>query len=364
MNKYLAFEDVLIVPKFSEISSRKNVDLSISFLGLNLKNCIISSNMDTITESHMAAAMIKNGGMGCLHRFCTIERNVEMFYETIDLVANADVYFNKPMVSVGVGDNEYKRAMALYDAGATHFIIDVAHGAAQHVVNMYDRLRSRLSDNCYIIVGNFATADSIKEFNKRIKNRRLPDAYKIGIGGGSLCTTRVVTGAGLPTLASILECKSLGFPIISDGGIRSSGDVSKSLAAGASLVMLGGMISGTDETPGELIYEGIWTKEKLPFSQVPKTAIDSHYKLLGKKYRGSASKSSYEVQGKSGTPEGEETLVAYKGSVKDIIKNIEGGLKSSFSYVGAKDLTSFQKNAIMVEITSNGTRESQAHGKI
>ncbi len=356
--KYLSFDDTLLLPKFSEISSRKNVSLSQDFLGMKLTSPVISSNMDTITESRMAATMIKSGAMGCLHRFCTIEENVKMFHDTIDLVAQGGGSFNKPMVSVGVGENEYKRAMALFDAGATHFVIDVAHGAATHVVEMYDRLRTSFNNlsfnNHYIIVGNFATAESIKEFNKRVLNKRKPDAYKIGIGGGSLCTTRVVTGCGLPTLSSLQDCKSLGLVLIADGGIRGSGDIAKSLAAGASVVMLGGMLSGTDETPGDLLnYSGL---PQHPMSIAP----------CFKKYRGSASFASYEVQGKNDShraPEGEETLVAYKGPVNKILTNIDAGLRSSFSYVGAKDLTSFRENSILVEITNNGAKESSAHGK-
>lgn len=341
MRECLSFDDVLIVPKFSTITSRKNVNLSSNFLGLNLQLPIISSNMDTITEATMASAMALNGGIGALHRFNSIEQNVNQFKSTIGNV----------FVSIGIGDNEYERALALKEAGATHFIIDVAHGAATHVVEMYDRLREILPENCYIVVGNFATGESIRQFNNHIKSKRKPDAYKCGIGGGSNCSTRVITGCGLPTIASILDCSTNGHITIADGGILNSGDIAKALAAGASMVMIGNLLSGTNETPGEIE----WSYDETGHLVTPGF----------KKYRGSASKESYEVQGKISehrTPEGISRMVACKGPVKDILQQLEAGLKSSFTYVGASDMINFRENAELVRTTNSGAIESTPHG--
>ena len=257
IEEVLSFDDVLIVPQYSSIASRKDVDTS----SFGLKVPIISSNMDTITGHVMANEMNMLGAAACLHRFNSIQENIEEFKKSP----------NSTMVSIGIGSAELERAICLFEAGANHFVIDVAHGAASHVVEQYDKIRSIVKDNATIMVGNFATRENIIDFNYAIKSTRLPNSYKVGIGGGSLCTTRVVTGCGLPTFASILDCTKADVPIIADGGIRNSGDLVKALAAGASAVMVGGLLSGTDETPGQLVP-------------------DSSGVVLYKKYRGSASR--------------------------------------------------------------------------
>lgn len=373
MIETLAFDDVLITPKFSNIVSRKDVNLSQTFLGLSLDLPIISSNMDTITHYDMALAMDKAGASSALHRFCNIGANVKEFYSCSQIVKN------NPIVSIGIGKHELSRAIALSEAGAKHFLIDVAHGAAQHVVDQYDLLRSNLPDNAYIIVGNFATGESIDVFNSHVKSVRKPDAFKVGIGGGSMCTTRLVTGVGLSTFSSIIDCATSGYPIIADGGMRTSGDVAKALAAGASVVMLGYMLAGTDETPGDIIELFETDKWSIKATKSFKT-IDDFYSLRKydasfpvnilinkyKKYRGSASQESYKAQGKESSyisPEGESTLVEYKGPVSDILKQIEGGLRSSLSYTGSKNLTQFRESAKFIRVTQNGNIESSAHGK-
>lgn len=718
MTKAISFDDVLIVPKFSEIKSRAEVDMSFLFLGDKYDLPVISSNMDTVTEYQMARAMDSNGAMACLHRFMSIEDNVIQFQESPYNV----------FVSVGVGAEELKRAITLYESGARKFVIDVAHGAAQHVVEQYDELRTNFPD-AQIVVGNFATKESILAFNERVQSGSLPDAYKVGVGGGcfaagtrvlmsngtykdiekiqlgdrvinkngipvsvigvkfsgikkvvryksnthfnmtfvtpehlhwvgdysttkdinsyskrkvldkltkageskykwsridstkntnlllpknikyelpetfdiklsdffearrgmnglidtdisiqptydlgyivgtflgdgnsnitksnrngrkntsaitqwyfgkdemdvaeklsialrsvfnvnakikftkkgniihvlvrnnflsrffnqfgkktekhlpikylcsnmnylkgiydglldsdghyasdgrdsltntstslielfmllsklingyypsvqrrsprigglsncnienckpnfiartlktpdnqltkdyqivpnhkvdeidlflptydievdcethsfiannvivhnSMCTTRVVTGCGLPTLHSIIDCRKIpNITIIADGGIKNSGDIAKALAAGADAVMLGSMLSGTTEAPGDNI-------------------VMNHNTY--KTYRGSASLESYHVQGKSAqhrTPEGESTLVPVKGSVDQILQQIEGGLRSAFSYVGARNINEFRENVQLIEVTTSSAIESTAHGK-
>ena len=353
----LSFDDVLIEPRFSMIDSRKNVStktkLNASSQHLSLDIPIISANMDTVTESNMANAMADAGGVGCLHRFMDVDKNINEYKKSP----------KQTLVSIGVGEKEYERALSLYENGAYNFVIDVAHGAAINVVKQYDALRSALNKNAFIMVGNFATAKSIEEFCERSRSRIKPDAFKIGIGGGSLCTTRVVTGCGLPTLSSVLDCRSTRRTLVADGGIRNSGDIVKALAAGASAVMLGSLLSGTEQTPGEIVA----------FEKNADTITHYHkYKeapelLWHKKYRGSASKDSYISQNKIAShraPEGEVTLVKYKGDVKNILNELVAGLKSGMSYVNATTLDELQENTRFYKVTKSGSRESQPHGKI
>ena len=329
----LSFDDVLIQPTFSTIESRKEIKTNVALSNtLELDVPILSANMDTVTGPKMAKAMSDAGGVGCLHRFSDIEQNAKDFIKSP----------TKTFVSIGVGEKEYERALYLHEHGARNFIIDVAHGAALHVVKQYDALRSAFGRNVYIMVGNFATAKSINVFCDLTKSKIKPDSFKIGIGSGSLCTTRIVTGCGLPTLASILDCRTTGRTLIADGGIKNSGDIVKALAAGASAVMIGGLLSGTDETPGE--------------------TVDGGYKV----YRGSASEESYKAQNKQAshrTPEGERTLVKSKGSARDVVNNLVAGLKSGMSYVNASNLSELKEKAKFYKITNSGARESHAHGK-
>ena len=349
MKEMFTFEDVLIVPKFSSISSRKDVDLSFNGSGYPYMSLpIISANMDTITDVSMAKAMILNGAQACLHRFCTIDESVKMFRSSR---LQETGLTRIPMVSIGLGNSELDRACALFGASAHTFIIDVAHGAQLSVVNQVKALRECIGSNGSIIVGNFATGESIKTFLEYVGNS--VDGFKVGIGPGSACTTRIKTGVGYPQLSAIIDVvntiKHTGIPVIADGGMKTSGDISKALGAGASMVMLGGMLAGTDETPGEVVERGVHLNPSGVF----------------KKYRGSASKESYEVQGKEAkhrTSEGESFYVPYKGPVKDVLQEIEGGLRSAFTYVGASNLKEFHSKVEFVRI-SNATRsENQAHG--
>lgn len=366
MKEFLSFDDTLILPRFSNIRSRSEVDTSVHLAGMKLQLPVISSNMDTITNSKMASEISLNGGVGALHRFMSIEDNIIEFNKTKDLITNGSNYdysqIIDPIISFGIGTEEFIRAATLFDLGARVFVLDVAHGASIQVVEQYEKLRERVNGNAAIIVGNFATAHDIESFVYRLKTKIKPDAYKIGIGGGSMCTTRVVTGCGLPTLGSIIDCATLGVPLIADGGMRTSGDISKALAAGATAVMLGNMLSGTAETPGDILA----FETKNGYITYYNNHNEAPIHLWHKEYRGSASLESYKVQNKVAAhraPEGERTLVKYKGPVKNILENISGGLKSAFSYVGAKNYREFRENAILVKITSSGAFESKAHGK-
>lgn len=363
MKEVLTYDDVLITPRFSAIKSRKDVDLT-SKIGHNvLKLPIISSNMDTVTESAMAKAMNQAGAVGCLHRFMSIDDNIRMFKES-------EV---KPWVSFGLGTKELDRVAALQMAGATTFVLDVAHGANMEVVKQVKELD--LDDGDTLIVGNFGDGAEVKAFHEHYGSNR-PITYKVGIGGGSACTTRIETGCGYPSLGAILSCKNLGLEIIADGGLRTPGDIAKALAAGAKAVMLGGMLAGTDETPAyqQAVLNRIIAlkmtefgfnrteQENINIEKLAKVEIQRE----GIKYRGSASKESYEVQGKDEswrTAEGEAFTVPYKGSVANVLSRIEGGLRSSLSYVGAANLHEFQELAEFVKVTNAGAIESGPHGK-
>jgi IMP dehydrogenase len=302
--------------------------------------------MDTVTGPAMAKAMAERGGISCLHRFETIDQNIQTYKNSVYTYSNG--YRQVPIVSIGIGDKELERAEALYDEGAEVFCLDVAHGATSGVVRQIRNIRELLGYDFKLIVGNFATKDSFDDFLYHVGPKGF-DALKIGVGGGSACLTRKVTGCGLPTLASILEFANCGYPIIADGGIRDKDDFCKALAAGASAVMLGKLLAGCDESPGETFYpEG-------PGPQGPK-----------KSYRGSASAPSYDVQGKRAswrTPEGDSFSIPACGPVRQTLDALEAGLRSSMSYVGAKSIPEYYKNTVLQKITPAGAEESKAHGK-
>ena len=334
MEKFITFDDVLIKPKFSNIASRKDVNVSSTIGNLTLNLPIISANMDTVTNADVAIAMHKNGAIGALHRFSSIEKNIKAFQRIKNENTNT-------IISIGLGDYEFKRAESLIEAGANILCIDVAHGAQISVVEQYNKIISN-HKNVEIIVGNFATGESIKQFRELCVSE--PMAFKVGIGGGSACLTRVQTGCGVPQLSAVIDSIAINpnTNIISDGGKKHPGDIAKALAVGAKAVMLGSMLAGVDEGPGEI--------------------VNSHYK----QYRGSASQESYEAQGKMAkwrTFEGDSFLVPYKGSIADVLQNIEGGLRSSLTYVGAKNLEEFREKAEMFQISMSTIKENSAHGK-
>lgn len=360
------FDDVLIKPSFSTIESRKDVSVKTDFLGYSVFP-LIPSNMDSVTSPEMVNAVTKAGAIGSLHRFMTVEENLDQYYKSIDLMVQSGTPVIPPICSFGIGPEEYRRALNLAHAGAKILLLDVAHGAAIHVVNQYNKVRANVPESIKIIVGNFSDAEGILEFNKHVKVR--PNAYKVGIGGGSMCLTRVVTGCGVPTLGSVADCASTGFPIIADGGIRTSGDIAKAFAAGASAVMVGQLLAGTEESPGESVWQerhnGNYFFNKYDSTRPILDPIMEKV-ITHKKYRGSASAESYEVQGKTAShraPEGDSTLVPYKGAVGPIIENLEAGVRSALTYVGASNLTEFKERAKFIKVSQNSVKESIAHGK-
>lgn len=350
MNKKLTFDDVLIEPQFSTINSRSEVVLTSGIGSLYLNLPIISANMDTITGPEMAQAMYEVGAAGCLHRFNEIDQTVDAFRQCP----------KETIVSFGLGDKEKDRCSNLWSAGAKYFCLDVAHGAQKQVVEQVNWFKKRYPE-CTLIVGNFASSQSVTDFYKELERPEFkPDAIKVGIGPGSACTTRIKTGCGVPQLSAIMDivrvAKLRGMQVIADGGMRTSGDIAKALAAGADAVMLGGMLAGTDESAGwePATYVQDVNKQYPPELLKPAKAT----------YRGSASKESYDAQGKDWScAEGESFTVEYKGPVEDILRDIEGGLKSAFTYVGARSLIEFQSLAKFNEVTNNTIQENEPHGK-
>ncbi len=334
------FDDVLLEPVFSEVRSRQEVDTSTEFLGLKLSLPITNSNMDTISSPALSKVLHDYGIVSSLHRFWKIDENILAFQQSI----HNNV---KPIVSVGVGAYELDRAQELARAGAEIFLLDVAHAANTLVSDMFNQLVHDVPTGKFI-VGNFGTGKEIASFLNHCDVRK-PDAICVGIGGGSMCLTRVVTGVGIPTLASILDCADIcdneNMKMMVNGGLRNSGDIVKALAAGADLIMLGSMFAGTDEVSG-----GRRTVDGITYVE----------------YRGSASLRSYEVQGKVASwrsPEGDSTMVYAKGPVINVLNQINGGIRSACSYLNAFDIDKLRANARFNYVTTNTVTENKAHGK-
>lgn len=327
----ITYDDVLLIPAYNHHESRRVVDIgSTDKLGkLSLKLPVISANMDTITESNMANFMSEKGGMGALHRFMTIEENIKEFK-----ACKGPVF-----VSVGCTSAELERAEALRDAGANYFCIDVAHAHAKYVGKMLKTLRKLLVNQC-IMAGNVATyagADYLASCGA--------DIIKAGIGGGSVCSTRIKTGFGVPMLSCILDCSRTGRSIVADGGLRTPGDIVKALAFGADFVMIGGMLAGTEPTPGPVITK------------------DNGKKI--KTYRGMASKEAQEDflghMHEWKTSEGVQTEVPYREQAEAIIADIIGGLRSGLTYAGSSKLSELQRKLNYVIVTNAGRIESLPH---
>ena len=330
----LTFDDVLLIPSKSEVKSRRDPSLKTKLTKTkSLETPIISANMDTVTESKMAIAMHQMGGLGILHRFMSIEQQVQ----EVQAVKEAGATIIS--ASIGVNADYKERAEALVKAGVNLMTIDIAHGHSVLMMDTLKWLKDKFS-GIEVIAGNLATPDAAVDLIEAGA-----DCIKVGIGPGSMCTTRIITGAGVPQLTAVALCaeaaESYGVPVIADGGIRTSGDMVKAFAAGAQLIMLGSMLSGTIETPGEIVNGR-------------------------KQYRGMASKKaqiSWRGDMPQGmAPEGESTFVNVKGHVSDVIHELCGGIRSGMSYVNATTIDEVKQKARFMEMSSNGISESRAHG--
>lgn len=338
----LTFDDVLLVPAFSQVLPKevktgcrfsRNITLDIPF---------VSAAMDTVTEAPMAKTLAREGGIGALHKNMSIERQAEQVKE---------VKSEGLMVAAAIGINaqSLERAEALVNAGADALVLDCAHGHSKNVGTLLRKIKSTWK-NVDIVVGNIATAQAAEYL---IENGA--DAIKVGIGPGSICTTRIIAGVGVPQLSAIYECakaaSQAGIPIIGDGGLRYSGDIVKALAAGADCVMCGSLFAGTEEAPGETIE----TDGRLYKTYRGMGSIDAMAAGSADRYFQNAADGASKL-----VPEGVVGRVPYKGSVKDVIYQLLGGLRSGMGYCGAADLEELKK-ARFVRISSSGMAESHPH---
>jgi IMP dehydrogenase len=399
MKKYLTYDDVNIVPKYSELESRDKVKLNTQFTkNTELTIPIVSSPMDTVTEEDMAIEMMEWGGVGVIHRFNTIEEQSKMmkslhrewdswfdigtnirgddeertidkewqewwdgysrsnpptkedwkdlkdrFFWADSMIRDEKAWKKKPLcAAIGVTGDYLERAKELVLNGCNVILIDVAHGHHKFVGEAIEEIKSKIS-NTEVIAGSIATGDGAKFLCEKGA-----DAIRVGVGNGSLCETRIRTGVGIPQVSALIDCvtvaDSYDVPIIADGGIRNVGDVCKGLGCGADTIMVGSLLSGTKESPGSIEKKGQWPNEQ-----------------LFKKYRGSASLDSKSDRGEDKNVEGNHKVIPYKGKVKRIINDIRDGISSSCSYVGASNLEEFRSLVEFVEVTRAGQVEAQPH---
>ena len=400
MKTYLTYDDVNIVPKYSELESRKDVKLNTRFTkNTELTIPIVSSPMDTITEEKMAVEMMEWGGVGIIHRFMDIDKQARMMKslhyqwdsyftplsgndneeeKTIDkvwdewwdsikhwthppeksdfedlherlewrerMLLDDDIWRKRPLsAAIGVTGDYLERAQELVKNGCNVLLIDVAHGHHVLLKNVIKELKDEFGRNIEIIGGSIATKEAAKELCEWGV-----DGIRVGVGNGSLCETRIRTGVGIPQFSALLDICSItddyNVPVIADGGIRNVGDICKGLGCGADSVMLGSLLAGTKETPGDVTKVGEWPNER-----------------LYKKYRGSASIDFKGDRGESRNIEGNSKIIPYKGKVKRIISDIRDGISSSCSYIGARDILDFQSKCEFVQVTQAGVVEAKPH---
>lgn len=340
----LSYDDVLLVPQYSEIDSRKDISLK-SVLdekrGLEFEIPLITSPMDTVTETKMAVEIARLGGLGIVHRYNSKEQQLQMLAEIEKEISLKFVGF-----AIGVTDDSLERALSLTSKGAKILCVDVAHGHLKKVGDFIRVLKEKLPEDVHLMAGNVATFEGALFLQEAGA-----DSLRCSVGSGSICSSRTQTGFGIPvwqTLydivnhVSLMSDKTINIPLIADGGIKNSGDFAKALAVGADFGMVGSLISGTLETPGQ-----IFNKEN---------------NVKVKCYRGMASREAqHDWHGKSSSVEGISTFVRYKGPVEPIVQDIITGLKSAFSYTGAHNLTEFQAKAEFVIQTQAGQFESSTH---
>ena len=394
MRKALTYDDVNIVPKYSEIEHRDKIDISTKFTKkTRIDIPIVSSPMDTITEYEMAHEMLEWGGVGVLHRFNTIEeqsrmmKNLHKKYEyyfkidkdspqtlgeaydqyvkingyegyiddddgsdiqdyldmTKERLDSNERWSKKPLcAAVGVTGDYLERAQELINNGCNVLLIDVAHGHHKLVGEAIETIKTKL-ETIEVIAGSVATGEACEYLCEKGA-----DAIRVGIGNGSLCETRIRTGVGIPQVTALIDCTfvadTYSTPIIADGGVRNIGDVCKGLACGADSIMLGSLLSGTKETPGTIEKIGEWPNE-----------------MLHKKYRGSASLDSKHDRGDNKNVEGNHKVIPYKGKVKRILKDIQEGIRSAFSYVGTNNIAEFHSKVELIEVTRAGNLEGKPH---
>lgn len=330
LKEAFCYDDVVLKPVFSYVDSRKDVDISTNLGGLQLQFPVLSSNMKTVTGFRMANAMSKYGGLGVLHRFDDIQTSINTWMKCDS---------PQTIASIGITKGEFERYLAYRNVGINYLCIDVAHAANINVVEFLNRIRvfeEKLHRaKPFIIVGNFGSAETLAEFHEMTNG--YAQCYKVLVAPGANCETGIKTGVASPTLSTVRECALLGLNIIADGGCKNAGDISKALAAGAKAVMLGSMLAGSDEAASE--FNGVGFKSHK----------GSSCGRMGQSDR---------------TSEGVITKVPYIGSVDSVLKDIEGGLRSSMSYLNAFTLQEFRDNAVFLRVTSNGVREIGSRNEV
>ena len=340
----LTFDDVTLAPNYSEVLPSEVNTKTILSKNLILEIPLLSSAMDTVTESKMAIAIAKAGGIGIIHRNLDIKKQISEIkkVQSKNLIVGA---------AVGAGPKELKRAEAILKENIDLIVVDTAHGHTKKVAEIIKKIKKKKSNQTALCAGNVATAEAAKFLVKLGV-----DIIKVGIGPGSICTTRLVAGIGVPQLSAILEAKkgvkNKKVSIISDGGIKFSGDIAKALAAGADAVMIGSLFAGTVEAPGKVIKKN---------GQLYKNFRGMG--SVGAMNKGSADRYFQKIQKNTSkyVPEGVEGLVKFKGNVEKIIYKLIGGLKSSMGYLGSKKIINLRKKPKFVKITKAGFYESMVH---
>ncbi len=339
----LTFDDVLLLPKYSNIlPSDTNISLKLT-KKISLKVPFLTSAMDTVTESKMAISIAKEGGLGIVHR----NLNIKSQSNEIKKVKKQKLFVG---AAVGTNKEDLERVKSLISSGVDLIVIDTAHGHSEKVLKTLSKIKKVIKD-IPVCVGNIATGEAAKKlYNSGA------DIIKVGIGPGSICTTRMVAGIGVPQISAIMDVKKAlknkNIKIISDGGIKFSGDIAKALAAGADAIMMGSIFAGTEESPGKKFkIKGKVYKQYRGMGSIGAMSAGSANRYFQKNFK---DKSKY-------VPEGVEGRVEYKGKVSKIIYQLQGGLRSSMGYIGAKSLKEINKKAKFVKITKAGFYESMVH---
>lgn len=341
----LTFDDVSLVPGYSEVLPSM-VDISIRLGPLQLAAPIISAAMDTVTESDMAISMAQNGGLGIIHKNLPIKLQASEV-KRVKTFAGGSLYCG---AAIGPGDDLLERSAALIDAGVDVLVLDTAHGHSKKVIDATTVLKNKYPQT-FLIVGNIVT----KEAAKVLINAGA-DAIKVGVGPGSICTTRIVSGVGIPQFSAILEVaeitKQMKSFLIADGGIKYSGDIVKAIAAGADAVMIGSLLAGTEEAPGEkILYQDRTFKVYRGMG-----SLDAMHNGSKDRYAQSDVADLRKL-----VPEGIEGRVPYRGPLASVLFQLIGGLRSGMGYVGAENIAHLHEKANFVSISALGLKESHVH---
>jgi IMP dehydrogenase len=352
------FGDVLLVPQYSDVTPREVSTKTKLTKQLNLNIPIVSAAMDTVTEAKMAIHMALNGGLGFIHKNLTPDKQAVLVTEVKKTKVDSNKYPDANVdakgrllvgAAISIANNNIERATLLVKAGVDVLTIDSAHGDSLNVVNAVKLIKKQFP-HIQLIAGNIATKSGAEHLIKAGA-----DGLKVGIGPGSICTTRIISGVGVPQLTAIVDvykvAKRYGVPIIADGGIKYSGDITKALGAGADCVMLGSMLAATTESPGEIINIG----DKQYKSYVGMGSMIAMKRGSSDRYFQNNMDASKLV------PEGVEAALLYKGSVDDILYQLVGGLRSGMGYCGAVNIPTLKKKAKFVKITISGYNESHIH---